>query len=142
MEDGVVRLKPIMPDDRSAILIVDDDPLIRSICKKVVESSGFSAVQAENGLEALNIYRERHDGIALVLSDIAMPVMDGIALAQAMFALKPHSNVILMTGYTTLIPGDLQRLCALLYKPFTPRQLLDAIKKCLDYEEVSSASSP
>lgn len=123
-----------MPYDPNAILVVDDDPLIRSICQKVVESNGFTSVLAENGEQGLSLFRDRHDGIALVLSDISMPVMNGIDLAHAIFEIKPHSNVILMTGYTTLVPEDLQKLCAVLYKPFTPRQLIDAIKKCLDYQ--------
>jgi general stress protein 26 len=49
--------------------------------------------------------------------------------------LRTNQNVILMTGFSPRdIFGDLESLCALLYKPFTPRQLWDTIKKCLDYE--------
>jgi len=50
-----------------------------------------------------------------------MPVMDGIEMTREMFALKPHTNVILMTGYhaETLVPEDLKRLCSLISKPFT-----------------------
>ncbi len=125
-----------MTDEQPAILVVDDDPLIRSMCKKVVESHGFSPIMAENGEEALNIFRANHNAIALVVSDISMPVMNGIDMAHHMFALKPHSNMILMTGYTAqVVLGDLKKLCALLYKPFTPRQLIEAIQKCLKYEE-------
>jgi DNA-binding NtrC family response regulator len=125
-----------MPVEQTAILVVDDDPLIRSICKKVVESHGFAPILAENGQEALNIFRENHEGIALVVSDVSMPVMNGIDMAQQMFAIKPHSNLILMTGYTAqLVFGELKDLCAMLYKPFTPRQLIEAIHKCLKYQE-------
>ena len=125
-----------MPEERAAILVVDDDPLIRSICKKVVESQGFDPILAENGEEALTIFRANQESISLVLSDISMPVMNGVDMARQMFALKPHSNMILMTGYTTqLVLGEMEKLCALLYKPFTPRQLADAIMKCLRYEE-------
>lgn len=125
-----------MPDEQTAILVVDDDPLIRSMCKKVVEAHGFSTILAENGAEALNIFRENPEGIALVVSDISMPVMNGIDMAQQMFAMKPHANMILMTGYTAqVLLGKLKDLCALLYKPFTPRQLIEVIQKCLKYEE-------
>jgi two-component system, cell cycle sensor histidine kinase and response regulator CckA len=125
-----------MPDEQTAILVVDDDPLIRSMCKKVVEAHGFSTILAENGAEALNIFRENHEGIALVVSDISMPVMNGIDMAQQMFAMKPHANLILMTGYTAqVLLGKLKDLCALLYKPFTPRQLIEVIQKCLKYQE-------
>lgn len=124
-----------MTPDPAFILVVDDDPLIRSICKKVVEMQGFEPVLAENGREGLDIFRDRHPAIALVLSDIAMPMMNGIEMVHQIFALKPHSNVILMTGYAPHEAAtDLENLCALLYKPFTPRQLADAIKHCLDYE--------
>lgn len=128
-----------MPHDPTGILVVDDDPLIRSICRKVVESHGFDPILAENGAEGLSIFRDRRVAIALVLSDISMPEMNGIEMVREMFTIQPHANIILMTGYSTHdLPGELQKLCALIYKPFTPRQLGEAIKKCLDYEEKHS----
>ncbi|HCC55848.1 MAG TPA: hypothetical protein DEQ47_01035 [Solibacterales bacterium] len=124
-----------MPQEPTGILVVDDEPLIRSICKKVVELHGFDPILAENGKQGLDIFRDRHDAIALILSDFAMPLMNGIDMMHQIFKIKPHSNVILMTGFSPRdIFGDLESLCALLYKPFTPRQLWDTIKKCLDYE--------
>lgn len=119
------------------ILIVDDERLVRSVCDAVLKRSGFTTVLASNGLEALNLYQQWKPEIALTLSDISMPVMDGVEFVRKIFELNPTSNVILMTGFSPreTAPEDLKRLCGTVSKPFSPTQLLTAVKKCLEYQE-------
>jgi DNA-binding NtrC family response regulator len=119
------------------ILVVDDHPSIREVCAAILAQYGFTPVLAENGLEALELYREMRSEIALILSDITMPVMGGVELVRNIFEIDTKANVILMTGFSArpVVPEDLNKLCAILQKPFSPIQLIEAVKKCLEYQE-------
>jgi CheY-like chemotaxis protein len=94
------------------ILVVDDHPSVREVCAVILAQYGFTAVLAENGLEALELYREMRSEIALTLSDITMPVMGGVELVRNIFAIDPNSNVILMTGFSAplVVPEDLNKI--------------------------------
>ena len=63
--------------------------------------------------------------------------MDGVEMIHQIFSLQPHTNVIVMTGYQMerMLPDDLKKLCSSISKPFTPKQLIAAILKCLKFEE-------
>ena len=67
----------------------------------------------------LNIFAERHHEITLVLSDMNLPVMDGVEMIHQIFSLQPHTNVIVMTGYQMerMLPDDLKKLCSSISKP-------------------------
>ncbi|QEM67543.1 response regulator [Geobacter sp. FeAm09] len=86
-----------MPD--STILIVDDDEMIRDVSAAMLEELGFATLAAADGPEALRIFRDRGDGIALVLLDMSMPVMDGIAVFRELRRIRPDVRVILASGY-------------------------------------------
>lgn len=124
------------------ILIVEDEPIVRAMCQTVLDRNGFRSLLAENGQEGLTLFLAQHPEIALVLSDISMPVMNGIDMVKEIFKFQPHSNIILMTGLTPepLVPEYLQKLCAVIYKPFRAQELLAAIRKCLGYEETHPTS--
>jgi len=119
------------------ILVVDDEPNVRSLCKAILERNGFRSILAANGKEGLDLFRVQQHEISLVLADIKMPVMNGVEMVHEIFRLKPHANVIAMSGFGVdlLLPDDLKKLCSSLGKPFTPQELVAAIIKCLEYEE-------
>jgi DNA-binding NtrC family response regulator len=103
----------------------------------VLRSQGFDSIVATNGVDGLQAYRERHEEICLVLSDISMPRMDGVELARNLFNMHSHANIILMSGahLCNLVPDEVRKLCSVLEKPFTPGHLLLAVKKCLKYDD-------
>lgn len=72
------------------LLVVDDDESIRAIAKKTLERFGYRVVIAGNGAEAVAVYAKRSEEIALVLTDMEMPVMDGIATLIALKAINPE----------------------------------------------------
>lgn len=79
------------------ILIVDDEAAVRSFVTRALESAGHTVVAAGDGGSAFaRLQVERFD---LLLSDIVMPVMDGIELALSVAALYPDMPILLMTGY-------------------------------------------
>ena len=125
------------------ILIVDDEPIVQQVCSAVLRSHGFEPVVEENGTRGLDTYRERHQEICLVLSDVAMPFMGGIEMTRKMFEIYSHANVILMSGanLSDIIPDDLRRLCSVIEKPFTPARLIEAVRKCLNYDAAHHAEA-
>jgi DNA-binding NtrC family response regulator len=107
---------------KTKILIVDDEPVVREVCKVILRSDGFEPLLAINGREGLETYQQRHQEICLVLSDIKMPVMNGIEMVREIFEVDAHANVILMSGANLdeLVPDQVRRLCSVINKPFTP----------------------
>ena len=125
------------------ILIVEDEPVVRTVCVAVLRKYGFDSIPTTNGLEGLKAYQERHEEICLILSDITMPFMSGIELSRKLFEMHSHANVILMSGKSIcdLIPDEIRRLCSVLQKPFTPERLIEAVKKCLKYDNEHHGSA-
>ncbi len=83
----------------ATILLVDDDDGVRTFVRRALEIDGHAVEEAADGAEALDLLRGPANGAGLVLSDIVMPVMDGIALALNVARERPDVPVMLMTGY-------------------------------------------
>lgn len=106
----------VMPVDARTILIADDEAMFRDAVALTLQASGFKVFQAADGQEALAMLRD-HREIALLVSDIRMPGMDGYALTEAGLELRPDLKVILMTGHAA-DPLVLDRQIGTLRKPF------------------------
>jgi CheY-like chemotaxis protein len=106
------------PISARTILIADDEAMFRDAVALSLEASGFKVFAAADGQEALAILKE-HREIALLVSDIRMPGMDGYALTEAGLELRPDLKVILMTGYAADPPKlVLDRQIGTFRKPF------------------------
>jgi two-component system cell cycle response regulator CpdR len=81
------------------ILIADDEESMRLLVGRAIAMDGHEIVTAEDGAEALEILTEQGGAFDLLLTDIKMPVMDGIALALATARDFPELTILLMTGY-------------------------------------------
>lgn len=118
---------------KATVLVVDDEPLIRKLVMAILHRRGYEVFEAEDGKDGLQSF-DAHDGIDLVLSDIAMPRLDGLGMVQALRRKSPTTPVLFMSGYTGHDhPGlgeDDRRL--MLSKPFTPNQLVARIEQLLD----------
>jgi PAS domain S-box-containing protein len=114
------------------ILLVDDEELIRSIAKQTLRAAGFRVLTADNGADALAVYREYSDQIKLAVIDMMMPVMDGTSCVEELRKNNPHLPVILASG---IPPGEdvATRLGVkhVLAKPYTTSVLLGAIRQAL-----------
>lgn len=126
---------PVMPSGKGEmILLVDDEENIRQVTQAALESSGYVVATANDGTEAISIFAQRHDEIAVILTDMAMPFMDGIAMIRAARKIDPNVRVIAMSG---LISADqAAELTELnvkmrLPKPFTAEELLNAVSDIL-----------
>ena len=88
------------------ILLAEDEAMLRVIAVEMLEDAGFTVFQAADGEEALTLLKQ-NPGIALLVSDIKMPRMDGYSLAQEGLSVRPDLKVLLMTGYAQ----DRQLIC-------------------------------
>jgi CheY-like chemotaxis protein len=110
------------------ILVVDDEPSSLRDVTSTLALAGFRAIVAENGAAGLEVFFAHANEIALVLTDIVMPVMDGITMADRIKKARPDACVLLMTAYSDGIigiTGDTD--FPLIRKPYLPHHLVGAI---------------
>ncbi len=84
------------------VLVVDDEPSHRDSLRRILERAGHAVVVAADGDGALQLLRDDNAAIDVVLTDLVMPRLDGMALLRATKALSPHTDVIVMTAYGTV----------------------------------------
>lgn len=117
----------VLPESAHTILVVDDDPLIAMTMVAVLDDIGHRTIEAHSAHDALNALEHQSD-IDLMITDYAMPNMNGLELVDKVRARVPNLPVILASGYAELPSGavvDLVRLP----KPFGRADLLEAIRK-------------
>jgi DNA-binding NtrC family response regulator len=121
---------PETTDDgsRATILVVDDEPDVRALIREVLTLNGYTVIDTGDPFEARRI-AERQP-IQLLLTDVVMPIMNGIELAQRVEAVSPTTKVLLMSGYVTAAVKTSGR--PLLSKPFRTNDLLAAVRQMLD----------
>lgn len=120
--------------DRGGILLVDDEQIIRSSSRRLLEKLGYMVVLAENGRAALEIYRKKRDYISLVLLDLIMPEMDGATTFRELQKIDPNVKVLLLSGYSKddKIEVLLQEgALGFVQKPFDLRTLSETLSKTL-----------
>jgi PAS domain S-box-containing protein len=120
------------------ILLVEDEQEVRVISRRVLKMNGYNVLEAAAGPEALNLWREHKDKIALLLTDVVMPEgIGGGDLAEQLKAEKPDLKIILVSGYSPALTGKSGDFFArvganFLQKPCSSRLLLDTVRRVLD----------
>jgi two-component system cell cycle sensor histidine kinase/response regulator CckA len=114
------------------ILLVEDEDIVRAIAERALTLQGYNVICAAEGEEGLGLL-DRHDNIALLLTDVVMPSMDGPTLGKLVRAKRPNLPIIFMSGYAE---DALRQEIALenvnfLPKPFSVQQLAEAVRKAL-----------
>jgi CheY-like chemotaxis protein len=118
------------------ILVVDDENAIREITRGTLETFGYRVLTAADGTEALAIYADQKNDIAVVLTDMVMPFMDGPATIRALLRMNPDVKIIAASGLTTgHQPGEgsLEGVQTFLSKPYTAEKLLTALAELLKH---------
>jgi CheY-like chemotaxis protein len=110
------------------VLLVDDDPLVSMGTADMLFDLGHSVTEARSGAQALDLLGD--SPFDIVITDYAMPCMNGFALAQRIRERRPDLPIILATGYAEL-PADRSIQFGLLSKPYTSRDLTVALEKAV-----------
>ena len=117
------------------ILVVEDEPAVRQVVERVLTSHGYRLLVARDGREALDLMKEHGGAVDLVLSDVMMPGVGGVILAERLREMHPDVPVMLMSGYgeADSVQNQLvQHGVAFLQKPFNAALLTAAIRAVLD----------
>ena len=122
------------------ILVVEDSALVADLEKAILEASGYKVLVASNGLEAVNIYRERFGEISVVLLDLQMPVMSGRQCLMELMKINPAVKALVYSGYSP--EDDLSRqiapyVCGFVIKPSSKADLLRAVRRAIDGTETT-----
>jgi two-component system cell cycle sensor histidine kinase/response regulator CckA len=114
------------------VLLVEDEPMVRTVAERALTRHGYSVVTANNGFEALEILN-RGDEFALLISDVVMPEMDGPTMVKEARQSRPELPVLFMSGYAEeqlRKSIDIDKV-AFLPKPFSVQELAEAARKAL-----------
>jgi CheY-like chemotaxis protein len=123
------------------VLVVDDDPVVGKSFNRVLSNKGYSVITALNAAEALE--RMRRDEYDLLVTDIKMPGMDGLELAETVKARRPWTPVLIVTGYGTSADEARAKaagVTAFLHKPLSPEMIEGSTAEAL--LEAPAVSAP
>jgi two-component system cell cycle sensor histidine kinase/response regulator CckA len=124
---------PYAPGIKSGatILVVEDEDALRAAIRRLLQSEGYRVLEAPNGASALEVLSSPSAaGVALVLTDLRMPVMDGRQFAAALARTRPNLPIVFMSGFTAQLM-DMRLVSphlAFLPKPFKNDALLAAVR--------------
>ena len=118
------------------ILVIDDEPHVRELCKDMLESLGYTVLLADSGISGINLFRERRGDIALVVLDMIMPKMGGSEVFRSLRTIDPNARILLYSGYTHESFAGIDELlkqgaAGFIQKPFSSQDIGLAIKKIL-----------
>jgi two-component system cell cycle sensor histidine kinase/response regulator CckA len=118
---------------RAQVLVVDDERALRQAIRHLLEAEGHTVLEAANGVEALQLFRQRQDEIDLVLLDLLMPEMDGGEALVALRAIDADVPIILSSGFDATETLDRARgeVSGVLSKPFRASELLRVVQAAL-----------
>jgi two-component system cell cycle sensor histidine kinase/response regulator CckA len=121
---------------KRTIFVVEDEPTLRALVRKVLERGGYEVIEAPSGLAALELWNEKKPHVDLLLTDMVMP--DGISgrqLAEKLKADNPTLKVVFTTGYSAELMGKdvvLREGVNFLQKPYPPQKLVQTVRNGLE----------
>ena len=141
-EDGIQErsglLSTVPPGQGETILVVDDEDGILNITRKTLENHNYRVLTARNGAEGVSCFARNQGEIRLVITDMAMPVMDGPAMIVALRAIQPNVRIIGSSGYASSTSQSKIASCGVrhfLSKPYSADLLLQTIREVLDADK-------
>ena len=124
-----------LPRGHETILLVEDEPMVRNLVRRILERLGYQVLEAAGPTEALAGHQHRLDQIALLLTDVIMPGMNGRQLCERLRTLKPGLRTLFMSGYTQdaiAHHGVLEEGISFIPKPCAAEELARKVRQVLD----------
>ena len=123
------------------ILVIDDEPGIRSLLSAILEQKGFEVIHAENGENGLALFRQERPDVTIL--DFKMPEMDGLAVLKALRAVNQEALVVIFTGAASEREEEFRALRGVTFirKEFSFHRLGDTLK-CLLHPQVIDRTNP
>jgi PAS domain S-box-containing protein len=116
------------------LLLVDDEAVIRNVGRAILQRQGYEVLLAEDGLEAIEVYRREHGRIALVILDLTMPRLSGLDTLRQLVQFDPEAAILLSSGYSVEQMPEVGKegVLGFVNKPYRPQDLTDAVRGALD----------
>jgi CheY-like chemotaxis protein len=124
-----------IPTGSESILFVDDETMIVDIVQRMLESLGYRVTAKTSAMEALDVFKTDPDSFDLVVTDMTMPKMTGLDLAEKIFQIRPGFPIVLCTGFDVTMNEEKiteHGLRDIIYKPILRRNMATVIRKVLD----------
>ena len=129
------EITPKLAIGTETILLVEDEELVRSLSRQVLESCGYHVIEASDGIEALEILEKDTGSIDLLITDVIMPRMGGRELSERLRSMRPELPILFASGYTdeaVVRHGVLDSNINFLQKPFTLDDVARKVRDLLD----------
>ncbi len=125
----------VLPTGTEHVLIVDDEPLIVELNRKILVSLGYQVTSVTSSEKAMELFRSRKDDFDLLITDLTMPGLTGIELTKGILKIRPDLPVILCTGFSEQANAERARdcgICEYLHKPVTIKSMATIVRQVLD----------
>ncbi len=125
----------IVPGGAETILIVEDEELLRELVQSLLEAKGYNVLIAGDGEQAVAMFKEHHERIDLVLSDLGLPKLGGWEACQEMQKINPNIKVVIASGYLDptakqdMMQGGVHEF---VHKPYLAKELTAKLREMLD----------
>jgi len=126
---------PPAPQGHETVLLVEDEAVVRSFSKAILQQHGYSLLEARDGVEAVRVAKDYDQPIHLLVSDVVLPQLAGPQLAKLLLQVHPEMKVLFVSGYpddAVVRHGVLQEEVPFLQKPFSPEMLAHKVRQVLD----------
>jgi signal transduction histidine kinase/CheY-like chemotaxis protein len=125
------------PPASYTVLLVEDEPDVRECTEAALRLGGYNVIQADSGHSALELWKSHGDSVDLLLTDVVMPGLSGLVLAELLRAKRPTLAVLYMSGHVGRAGEDASALSerTFLAKPFSPDQLLAKVEGLLSQDD-------
>jgi CheY-like chemotaxis protein len=140
LEDSTPKSEQELPKGQEKILFVDDEVMIANLGKKMLERLGYQIEIRTGPIEALELFRANPDRFDAIISDMTMPQMNGLVLAQEIWAIRPNIPIILSTGFSDEANEARARsvgIHAFLFKPILLSEIANTVRKVIDENKFS-----
>ncbi len=119
---------------RKTVLVVEDEAPVRTLIKMILEEHGFRVFESHDGQHAWSLLKDgplNCEGVDLMVTDICMPGMDGVALTERVMLECPNVRIVLMSGYSDVDTANIESNGRWIFiaKPFGVRSLMTCIRK-------------
>ncbi len=141
-EAGIPRQAPKTYRGHETVLLVEDHPLLRKMAAEMIKGMGYKVLEAAGPEDALQTAQTHPGDIELLVTDVVMPGMNGLALKDKVSDIRPSIKALFISGYADEVIaeyGNLTQTSALLQKPFTSESLGERMRQVLDQAPGSNA---